>query len=244
MLTKTSFVSKICCVCELNLCLNADANTLHREIQQDSERGAARLPEVSSSSHQISSSSALQGKTFLILNSPRTHFIGLWWTSHDQNFQTWIIGKWTTPREQYRAPSGTHFHQFVVPPIIPFRRDCTYGKLAAMRLPDDVEGLGSCEVRTWKQANPRWNISSYTLWFDWFSCFLFEVFNGKRSGTCLSCRRSCALPWRVEASRSRSHRRRSDWCCVGGCTQTWTQAIVVVKTAKYYVHMIQFLFVC
>lgn len=66
-----------------------------------------------------------------------------------ENFQTWIIGKWTTPREQYWAPSGTHFHQFVVPPIIPFRRDCTYGKLAAMGLPDDVEGLGSCEVCTY-----------------------------------------------------------------------------------------------
>ncbi|KAL8497317.1 hypothetical protein ACS0TY_020848 [Phlomoides rotata] len=62
-----------------------------------------------------------------------------------QHCKTWIIGKWTTPREQYWAPSGTHFHQFVVPPIIPFRQDCTYGNLAAMRLPDDVEGLGSCE---------------------------------------------------------------------------------------------------
>ncbi|KAK6127918.1 hypothetical protein DH2020_038347 [Rehmannia glutinosa] len=62
-----------------------------------------------------------------------------------QHCKTWIIGKWATPREQYWAPSGTHFHQFVVPPVIPFRRDCTYGKLAAMKLPDDVEGLGSCE---------------------------------------------------------------------------------------------------
>ena len=60
--------------------------------------------------------------------------------------QTWIIGKWTTPREQRWAPPGTHFHQFVVPTIIPFRRDCTYGSLAAMKLPDDVEGLGICEV--------------------------------------------------------------------------------------------------
>ncbi|KAL3512011.1 hypothetical protein ACH5RR_024728 [Cinchona calisaya] len=59
--------------------------------------------------------------------------------------KTWIVGKWSTPREQSWAPSGTHFHQFVVPPIIPFRRDCTYGKLAAMKLPEDVEGLGSCE---------------------------------------------------------------------------------------------------
>ncbi|KAL8056345.1 hypothetical protein ABFX02_04G114000 [Erythranthe guttata] len=62
-----------------------------------------------------------------------------------QHCKNWIIGKWTTPREQYWAPKGTHFHQFVVPPIIPFRRDCTYGKLAAMKLPNDIQGLGSCE---------------------------------------------------------------------------------------------------
>ncbi|KAJ7979543.1 protein ECERIFERUM 3 [Quillaja saponaria] len=62
-----------------------------------------------------------------------------------QNCKTWIVGKWTTPREQTWAPPGTHFHQFVVPSIFPFRRDCTYGDLAAMKLPDDVEGLGTCE---------------------------------------------------------------------------------------------------
>ena len=60
-------------------------------------------------------------------------------------WQTWIVGKWLSPREQRWAPPGTHFHQFVVPPIIGFRRDCTYGKLAAMRLPKDVQGLGACE---------------------------------------------------------------------------------------------------
>uniref|UniRef100_A0A453NI87 aldehyde oxygenase (deformylating) n=4 Tax=Triticinae TaxID=1648030 RepID=A0A453NI87_AEGTS len=62
-----------------------------------------------------------------------------------QNCKTWLVGKWLSPREQRWAPPGTHFHQFVVPPIIGFRRDCTYGKLAAMRLPKDVQGLGSCE---------------------------------------------------------------------------------------------------
>ncbi|KAH7545679.1 hypothetical protein FEM48_Zijuj01G0119400 [Ziziphus jujuba var. spinosa] len=62
-----------------------------------------------------------------------------------KNCKTWIVGKWITPREQRWAPSGTHFHQFVVPPVLPFRRDCTYGDLAAMRLPEDVQGLGSCE---------------------------------------------------------------------------------------------------
>ncbi|KAI4969762.1 hypothetical protein ZWY2020_000676 [Hordeum vulgare] len=59
--------------------------------------------------------------------------------------KTWLVGKWLSPREQRWAPAGTHFHQFVVPPVIEFRRDCTYGKLAAMRLPKDVQGLGSCE---------------------------------------------------------------------------------------------------
>uniref|UniRef100_A0A164W3X3 Very-long-chain aldehyde decarbonylase CER1-like C-terminal domain-containing protein n=1 Tax=Daucus carota subsp. sativus TaxID=79200 RepID=A0A164W3X3_DAUCS len=59
--------------------------------------------------------------------------------------KTWIIGKWTTPQEQLWAPPGTHFHQFVVPNISPSRRDCTYGSLAAMKLPDNVEGLGMCE---------------------------------------------------------------------------------------------------
>ncbi|GAV69387.1 FA_hydroxylase domain-containing protein/Wax2_C domain-containing protein [Cephalotus follicularis] len=62
-----------------------------------------------------------------------------------QNCKTWVVGKWITLRQQSWAPSGAHFHQFVVPPILPFRRDCTYGDLAAMRLPDDVQGLGSCE---------------------------------------------------------------------------------------------------
>ncbi|KAJ9141201.1 hypothetical protein P3X46_031769 [Hevea brasiliensis] len=62
-----------------------------------------------------------------------------------RNCKTWIVGKWITPRQQWWAPKGTHFHQFVVPPILSFRRDCTYGDLAAMKLPDDVQGLGSCE---------------------------------------------------------------------------------------------------
>lgn len=62
--------------------------------------------------------------------------------------KTWIVGKWLYPREQRWAPSGTHFHQFVVPPIFGFRKDCTYGKLAAIKLPKDVQGLGMCEVCT------------------------------------------------------------------------------------------------
>ena len=66
--------------------------------------------------------------------------------ANDACAQTWIAGKWLSPRQQLWAPAGTHFRQFVVPPILRFRRDCTYGELAAMRLPDDVQGLGVCEV--------------------------------------------------------------------------------------------------
>ncbi|GAB2267477.1 Very-long-chain aldehyde decarbonylase cer3 [Dionaea muscipula] len=62
-----------------------------------------------------------------------------------KNCKTWIVGKWITPREQSWAPPGTRFHQFVVPPILHFRNDCTYADLAAMKLPDDVQGLAMCE---------------------------------------------------------------------------------------------------
>ncbi|OVA15729.1 Fatty acid hydroxylase [Macleaya cordata] len=62
-----------------------------------------------------------------------------------QHCKMWVVGKWLTPGQQRWAPPGTHFNQFVVPSIISFRRDCTYGELAAMKLPEDVEGLGTCE---------------------------------------------------------------------------------------------------
>uniref|UniRef100_A0A0D6QT27 Uncharacterized protein n=1 Tax=Araucaria cunninghamii TaxID=56994 RepID=A0A0D6QT27_ARACU len=62
-----------------------------------------------------------------------------------QHCNTWIVGKWIAYKEQKYAPPGTHFHQFVVPQIFELRQDCTYGKLAGMQLPDDVEGLSTCE---------------------------------------------------------------------------------------------------
>ncbi|CAI9761050.1 unnamed protein product [Fraxinus pennsylvanica] len=62
-----------------------------------------------------------------------------------QNCKTWIVGKWITSGQQSFAPSGTKFYQFVVPAIRGSRRDCSYGTLAAMKLPEDVEGLGACE---------------------------------------------------------------------------------------------------
>ena len=50
-------------------------------------------------------------------------------------------------KQQSNAPPDAHFHQFVVPPLTPYRRDCTYGKLVSMRLPvNDVRGLRACEM--------------------------------------------------------------------------------------------------
>eukprot|EP00850_Spirogloea_muscicola_P018792 SM000176S03123 [mRNA] locus=s176:54048:58847:- [translate_table: standard] len=60
--------------------------------------------------------------------------------------KTWILGKWLTSKDQACASAGSHFHQFVVPPVVETRADCTYGKLAAMRLPPEVQGLRTCEM--------------------------------------------------------------------------------------------------
>ncbi|KAH7444183.1 hypothetical protein KP509_02G068700 [Ceratopteris richardii] len=63
-----------------------------------------------------------------------------------QNTKTWIIGKWAGYHAQQRAPTGTHFHQFTLPPIIHYRRDCTYHDSVGIRLPDKfVQGVNSCE---------------------------------------------------------------------------------------------------
>ncbi len=56
------------------------------------------------------------------------------------------MGKWATPSDQKWAPPQTHFHQFVIPPIIESRLDCTYGKPAGVQLPKDIKGMRSCEV--------------------------------------------------------------------------------------------------
>ncbi|PHU16683.1 Protein ECERIFERUM 3 [Capsicum chinense] len=37
-----------------------------------------------------------------------------------------IVGKWIIPRDQKFAPADVHFHQFVVPPVLPIRSVCTY----------------------------------------------------------------------------------------------------------------------
>ncbi|CAM6038279.1 unnamed protein product [Sphagnum compactum] len=63
-----------------------------------------------------------------------------------QNCPVWVVGKWATPSDQKWAPPHTHFHQFVNPPIIESRPDCTYGKPAGVQLPKDIKGMRSCEM--------------------------------------------------------------------------------------------------
>ena len=58
----------------------------------------------------------------------------------------WIVGKHLSAAEQRAAPSGTTFHQFVVPPIAETRPDCSYTELPAFRLPKEARGLRSCEM--------------------------------------------------------------------------------------------------
>lgn len=63
-----------------------------------------------------------------------------------QNCKTWIIGKWAGYGAQKLAPPGTHFYQFTLPPILHFRRDCSYSDSANIRLPEKlVRGINSCE---------------------------------------------------------------------------------------------------
>mmetsp|Transcript_32149 Transcript_32149/g.91202 ORF Transcript_32149/g.91202 Transcript_32149/m.91202 type:complete len:623 (-) Transcript_32149:250-2118(-) len=59
--------------------------------------------------------------------------------------KTWVVGTLLGAKEQHHAPSGAFFHQFVVPPITETRSDCTYGKLAAMRLPPKTL-MRACEM--------------------------------------------------------------------------------------------------
>jgi len=59
---------------------------------------------------------------------------------------TWVVCKQCSKQDQSYAPIGTHFHQVVVPPIDRHRDDCTYGELAAMKLPPSATDTKACEL--------------------------------------------------------------------------------------------------
>jgi NAD(P)-dependent dehydrogenase (short-subunit alcohol dehydrogenase family) len=62
------------------------------------------------------------------------------------NCKDWIVGKFCSKKDQEMAPSGTTFHQFVVPPLQEFRSDCSYTDLPAFALPGDTRHFKTCEM--------------------------------------------------------------------------------------------------
>ncbi|CAJ1967416.1 unnamed protein product [Cylindrotheca closterium] len=62
------------------------------------------------------------------------------------NCKDWIVGKFCSKTDQAMAPSGTTFHQFVVPPLQEFRSDCSYTDLPAFELPGDTKYFKTCEM--------------------------------------------------------------------------------------------------
>ena len=58
----------------------------------------------------------------------------------------WIVGRFCSPKEQSVAPSGTTFHQFVVPPLKEARSDCVYTELPAFAMPGDAKDFKTCEM--------------------------------------------------------------------------------------------------
>jgi len=59
---------------------------------------------------------------------------------------TWVVGRFLSKKEQAIAPSGTIFHQFVVPMLEETRPDCSYTLLPAFKLPSAAKGFKSCEM--------------------------------------------------------------------------------------------------
>jgi hypothetical protein len=62
------------------------------------------------------------------------------------NCKDWIVGKFCKEKEQVIAPAGTTFHQFVVPPLQEYRKDCVYTDLPAFAMPKDAKDFKSCEM--------------------------------------------------------------------------------------------------
>jgi hypothetical protein len=62
------------------------------------------------------------------------------------DIKDWIVGKFCGETEQALAPSGTTFHQFVVPPLVESRKDCVYTDLPAFYMPKDAKDFKTCEM--------------------------------------------------------------------------------------------------
>lgn len=59
--------------------------------------------------------------------------------------KVWIVGDQIGTHEQRLAPCGTHFHQFTLFPIHTSRKDCSYGCVPCLRLPENARTINACE---------------------------------------------------------------------------------------------------
>mmetsp|Transcript_28759 Transcript_28759/g.72893 ORF Transcript_28759/g.72893 Transcript_28759/m.72893 type:complete len:697 (-) Transcript_28759:4-2094(-) len=66
--------------------------------------------------------------------------------SDGASFDTWVVGRFLSNKEQEVAPGGTTFHQFVVPMLPEVRKDCFYSNMPAFKLPAEAQGFKSCEM--------------------------------------------------------------------------------------------------
>ncbi|CAL9132770.1 unnamed protein product [Musa acuminata var. zebrina] len=65
--------------------------------------------------------------------------------SNNHNTQVWLVGDGLEDVEQRSAPKGTLFVPYSSFPPKKVRKDCTYCTTPAMKIPDTVENMHSCE---------------------------------------------------------------------------------------------------
>ncbi|KAH7653946.1 aldehyde decarbonylase protein [Dioscorea alata] len=73
--------------------------------------------------------------------------------------QVWLIGEGMDHEEQMMALKGTIFIPFSQFPLKKVRKDCTYYSTPAMRIPDELENIHSCENWLPRRVMSAWRIA-------------------------------------------------------------------------------------
>ncbi|KAJ0967534.1 hypothetical protein J5N97_024451 [Dioscorea zingiberensis] len=71
----------------------------------------------------------------------------------------WLIGEGMDPAEQRKAPKGTIFIPFSQFPLKKVRKDCTYYSTPAMKIPDALENMFSCENWLPRRVMSAWRVA-------------------------------------------------------------------------------------
>ncbi|EHA8587100.1 very-long-chain aldehyde decarbonylase GL1-5 [Cocos nucifera] len=73
--------------------------------------------------------------------------------------QVWIVGDGLDDTEQRRAPTGTQFIPFSQFPPKKLNKDCTYNTTPAMKIPETLENMHSCENWLPRRVMSAWRIA-------------------------------------------------------------------------------------